>query len=310
MIQHLNQTTFFFSSSNSLQNFVAMNTRQQPICLSGDHLSFLKPCLQWPKEPNGHPTFDPSAACPCARGDFGRVEVAADRRDQLGDLCPPSVTLVVLGPGAAMAHGPGAGPNQAGPWNGGACWGSVDRELFWNGQNGQKSFASMWSMCLVSLVFSVSFLVFHIWISEHVIMSRATAAFFLEESPPTSQWSRPTFVPQACQEQLEGTECHPRPCHNLWSERQILHKHTHTNHNKNTRKQFYIANISTLNTIKETLEHAMNQWLAPLQPGHRNEYVRRCGRLASTLEPNQEDVDRHIDLNRTHPFRVPAHGFF
>jgi hypothetical protein len=140
-------------------------------------------------------------------------------------------------------------------------------------------------------------------------MSRATAAFFLEESPPTSQWSRPTFVPQACQEQLEGTECHPRPCHNLWSERQILHEHTHTNHNKNTRKQFYIANISTLNTIKETLEHAMNQWLAPLQPGHRNEYVRRCGRLASTLEPNQEDVDRHIDLNRTHPFRVPAHGF-
>lgn len=85
------------------------------IYLSGDHLSFLKPCLQWPKEPNGHPTFDPSAACPCARGDFGRVEVAADRRDQLGDLCPPSVTLVVLGPGAAMAHGPGAGPNQAGP---------------------------------------------------------------------------------------------------------------------------------------------------------------------------------------------------
>ena len=142
MIQHLNQTTFF-SSSNSLQNFVAMNTRQQPICLSGDHLSFLKPCLQWPKEPDGHPTFDPSAAC-CARvrcGDFGRVEVAADRRDQLGDLCPPSVTLVVPGPGAAMAHGPGAGPNQAGPsweWYGmvdGACWGSVDRELFWNGQN-------------------------------------------------------------------------------------------------------------------------------------------------------------------------------
>ena len=37
--------------------------------------------------------------------------------------------------------------------------------------------------------------------------------------------------------------------------------------------------------------------------GHRNEYVRRCGRLASTLEPNQEDVDRQIDLIRTRPFR-------